>query len=187
MATETTGVSRSPVREALNRLAAEGFLELHPRRGALVKPLGSSEVGDLHEVRLMIETRAIERFCDLERRVPDELRSLCAAYDGGAREDDLEHVRLNWLFHRGLVAASGNGVLVQVFDNLEANVTRVAMLSLRLGVGDTATIAREHSELIDALAAHDGPRALDLIERHLRPVRALDGDRQTAPTGRPVR
>ncbi|MGB3554535.1 MAG: GntR family transcriptional regulator [Jannaschia sp.] len=182
-ASAETGVSRSPVREALNRLAAEGFLELYPRRGALVRPLAPSEVGDLHEVRLMLEQRAVMRICDTRRAVPSDLIDLCDAYAVDSTTDHLEHVRLNWLFHRTLVAASGNDVLLQVFDNLEANLTRVAMLSLQLGVGDTDVIAREHAELIRALIAHDKAGALAVLERHLEPVRRLDG---AAETGAPA-
>lgn len=173
VACEVTGVSRSPVREALNRLAAEGFLELHPRRGALVKPLSADELRDLFEVRQIVESHAARRICRDRRAIPAELTELCDRHEATSAEDLLACVEINRLFHQAFVAASGNTVLVQVFDNLQANLTRVAMLSLQLGVGKTEVIEREHRELIEAVTAHDEARALDVLERHLQPMPRL--------------
>ncbi|SNR67670.1 GntR family transcriptional regulator [Puniceibacterium sediminis] len=167
IACEMTGVSRSPVREALNRLAAEGFVELHPRRGAMVRLLSADEFEDLCEVRHMIESHAVRRICRDARPVPDGLEELCEAQTQLSEDDFLSSVEINRQFHQAIVAASGNTVLVQVFDNLQANLTRVAMLSLKLGVGQNDVIVKEHRELIAALIAHDEDRALSILDRHL--------------------
>ncbi len=164
---EATGVSRSPVREALNRLAAEGYLELHPRRGAMVRGLSAAELRDLYEVRLMVETHAARKICRERRPVPPELTTLCDAHEATSPDDFLDCVEINRLFHQAFVAAAGNTVLVQVFDGLQAPLARVAMLSLQQGVGKTDIIESEHRQMIDALAAHDEPRVVDLVQRHL--------------------
>lgn len=168
VACEVTGVSRSPVREALNRLAAEGYLELHPRRGAMVRPLSAGALRDLYEVRLMIETHAARLTCRNRREIPAQLAELCAAHEATAPDDLLNCVEINRMFHRTLVAIAGNSVLVQVFDSLQAPLTRLAMLSLRRGLGKTDVIEREHREMLEALTAHDEERALDVIHRHLK-------------------
>ena len=161
-------VSRTPVREALNRLAAEGYLELHPRRGAMVRPLSGAELRDLYEVRDLIESHAVRAICRDGRPVPPEMAALCDAHEALPAEEHLRHVEINRLFHRALVAGAGNTVLLQVFDGLQANLTRVAMLSLRQGVGRNEVIEHEHRALIAALEAHDEAHALSVLDRHLK-------------------
>ena len=167
MACEVTGVSRSPVREALNRLAAEGYLELHRRRGAMVRRLSATELRDLYEVRLMVETHAVRNICRESRTLPPELLRLCEAHEAMPAEDLLGCVEINRLFHQALVAAAGNRVLVDVFDGLQAPLSRVAMVSLQQGFGKTEVIEDEHREMIAALSVHDEARALAVVERHL--------------------
>ena len=163
-----TGVSRSPVREALNRLAAEGYLELHPRRGAMVCPLSAGKLRELYEVRLMIETHAARQTCRQQREIPGQLSELCDAHEATAADDLLNCVEINRMFHRTLVASAGNVVLVQVFDGLQAPLTRLAMLSLKRGLGKNEVIEHEHREILEALTAHDEERALEVLNRHLK-------------------
>ena len=167
VACEVTGVSRSPVREALNRLAAEGYLELHRRRGAMVCRLSATELRDLYEVRLMVETHAVRKICREGRTLPPELLRLCDAHEAMPADDLLGCVEINRLFHQALVAAAGNRVLVDVFDGLQAPLSRVAMVSLQQGFGKTEVIEEEHREMIAALSVHDEARALAVVERHL--------------------
>ncbi|MCA0960749.1 GntR family transcriptional regulator [Salipiger bermudensis] len=167
VACEVTGVSRSPVREALNRLAAEGYLELHRRRGAMVCRLSATELRDLYEVRLMVETHAVRKICREGRTLPPDLLRLCDAHEAMPAEDLLGCVEINRLFHQALVAAAGNRVLVDVFDGLQAPLSRVAMVSLQQGFGKTEVIEEEHREMIAALSVHDEARALAVVERHL--------------------
>ena len=173
LACEVTGVSRTPVREALNRLAAEGFLDLHPRRGAVVKPLTGTELRDLHEVRLMVESHVVRRICREARPVPALLSDLCDQHEAVSADNLLACVDLNRRFHQAIVAAAGNTVLVQVFDNLQANLMRMSMLSLQSGLGKTARIEAEHRDLITALQTHDEAAALALLDRHLQPLPQL--------------
>ena len=183
VACAATGVSRTPVREALARLAAEGFLELHPRRGAMVKPISTDELFDLYDVRLMVECHAVRRICDRKLPIPELLHELCDEHDGIATDDHLAFADLNHRFHEAVVAASGNKVLFQVFESLRANLTRVAMLSFRLGV-ERSREGGQHRALLDALEARDADRAIALVEDHLsrmpRLVASLSGSQQEA-------
>jgi len=169
---KVTGVSRTPVREALARLGAEGFLVLHPRRGAMVKPISSDELVDLYDVRLMIECHAASRICRDRRTIPDQLAEMCKEHDRISRGDHLAFTDLNYRFHEAVVAAAGNKVLSQVFENLRANLTRVAMLSFGLGV-DKDREGAMHRALVDALVAHDEERALKVTAEHLSRIPRL--------------
>lgn len=186
-ACEVTGVSRTPVREALSQLAAEGYLDLHRRRGAMLKPISADELFDLHEVRHMIESRAVQRICSEKRPIPPILREICAIHDTIKEGDHLAFAELNREFHEAIVAASGNKVLLQVFVNLRANLTRVAMLSFRLGVQRTYEGAR-HRGIVEALEAHNAELALERVDSHLsrmpRLVAALSNSGQHGGQGR---
>ena len=182
MATRKTGVSRSPVREALTRLAAEFFLVLHPRRGAMVKPISTVEFSDLYDVRLMVASHAVRRMCRDNLTVSLLLFDLCNEHDRIAEGDHLAFADLNHRCHCTIVGAAENAVLCQVFENLRANLTRVAALSFQLGV----TKVREgtlHRELADALAAWDEEWALTMMREHIgkmpRVVTSLSGARQS--------
>lgn len=166
VATRITGVSRTPVREALNRLAAEGFLVLHPRRGAMVKPIFVSELFDLYDVRLMVETHAVRRICRDKLSIPKRLFDLCDEHDKIVSGDHIAFTDLNHRFHGTVVAAAGNAVLSQVFENLRANLTRVAMLSFRLGVSKMRE-GKMHRTLAEALAEYDETKALAVTKEHL--------------------
>ncbi|ORE90480.1 GntR family transcriptional regulator [Aurantimonas sp. 22II-16-19i] len=172
-ACELTGVSRTPVREALTRLAAEGFVELHPRRGAMVRPLLGSELRDLLEVRRMIESHAIRRICEDRRAVPGCLYGLCETREAASVDDLLTSVEINTRFHHGIVEAAGNGVLTKAYEGLHASLGRASMLSLQMKFGDSDLINQEHRELLDALSAHDAEAALAVLQRHLRPIPQL--------------
>lgn len=178
VACEATGVSRTPVREALSRLAAEGYIDLHRRRGAMLKPISADELFDLYEVRHMVESRAVRRICLEKRPIPTVLHEICEAHDKIEEGDHLAFAELNRLFHEAIVAASGNKVLLQVFENLRANLTRVAMLSFRLGVRRTSE-GGQHRRLVEALEAHDVDLALERVDIHLsrmpRLVASLSG------------
>lgn len=167
VACEATGVSRTPVREALARLGAEGFLVLHPRRGAMVKTISTDELFDLYDVRSMVETHAVRRICRNKRPVPAVLHEICAEHDEIQEGDYLAFVELNHRFHEAVIAAAGNRVLAQVFENLRANLTRVAMLSFQLGLQRT-TEGGQHRALVEALEAHDEAAAVKLVDLHLR-------------------
>ncbi len=166
VACSATGVSRTPVREALARLGAEGYLDLHPRRGAMVRPITTDELFDLYDVRLMLESHAVRRICRDKRPIPASLDGMCDIHDQIEEGDHLAFADLNHRFHETIIAAAGNKVLLQTFQNLRANLTRVAMLSFQLGVPKPREGAM-HRALVEALKAHDEATALDVTERHL--------------------
>jgi DNA-binding GntR family transcriptional regulator len=178
LACELTGVSRTPVREAISRLAAEGYLTLLPRRGAMVRTLAPDELRDLFDVRRMIEAHAIGIICRDKCPIPVELGRLCELHEKIPAGDFLAFTALNQRFHRGIIQAARNQVLMQVFDNLRANLNRVAMLSFKLGVSRT-TEAEQHRALVAALARHDEAAALGVLDLHLRRMPRIVSSLQT--------
>ncbi len=164
------GVSRTPVREAFHRLEAERFIDLLPRRGALVRQVTAQELLDLYEARRMIEGHAIGRICREEIAVPAEMAAILAAIDRLPKDDYFERIELNRRFHFVMVAAVGNGVLSELYQSLGARQQRVAMTAISTDPSRTARISREHQELLTALTAWNEAEALAVLEQHLRPI-----------------
>jgi DNA-binding GntR family transcriptional regulator len=164
------GVSRTPVREAFHRLEAERFIDLLPRRGALVRQVTAQELLDLYEARRMIEGHAISRICREEIPVPPEMAAIIDELDRLPQDDYFERIELNRRFHFVLVAAVGNGVLSELYQSLGARQQRVAMTAISTDPSRITRISREHRALLSALSEWNETEALAVLEQHLRPV-----------------
>jgi DNA-binding GntR family transcriptional regulator len=163
-------VSRTPVREAFHRLEAERFIDLLPRRGALVRQVTAQELADLYETRRVIEGYSIARICQSKLDVPGEMSVLLDRMRVIEGSDHLEHVRLDQLFHRAMVAAPGNEVLAEAYDSLRSRQLRVATAAMALNPRRIQRILTEHQDLLTALLAHDEAAARKVLGKHLRPV-----------------
>jgi DNA-binding GntR family transcriptional regulator len=164
------GVSRTPVREALRRLAAEGLVEMRTNRGARVADVGRDDMNAAYEARLVIEPGAARLAA---QRVPvggPSLARMRAAVTAQRRA--IPNVRrsfeANREFHLALVEASGNPFLVQLAERLwvtrigEAIYERQSETPERMGPD-----ADEHEEILLAVEAGNGRRAETLTRRHL--------------------
>lgn len=161
------GVSRVPVREALRLLAAEGFVEIRPNRGAVVAELADDEAAGLLEVREALEMLAARRAA--ERRTAGQLAALrgllAEARDALAegRLDDL--VALNGRFHAALAEASGNPVAAELVAQLRNKIDWVYAADVDVQARDSWA---EHGAIVEALAERDPERAAGLVGAHLR-------------------
>ncbi|PZU94016.1 MAG: GntR family transcriptional regulator [Chelatococcus sp.] len=164
------GVSRTPVREAFHRLEAERFIDLLPRRGALVRQVTAQELADLYETRRMIEGYAIARICRERMPLPESMEAILDQMDEIAGADHFARVELNREFHFTMVRALGNEVLSELYQSLGARQQRVAMRALAADPNRIERIRREHRDFLAALRAHDEERARAVLEEHLHPV-----------------
>jgi DNA-binding GntR family transcriptional regulator len=168
------GVSRTPVREALNRLATEGFLERLPHRGFRVAERSIEELADVFTVLQALELLASE--LAFPRITPTDLARFEEANAGFAAaiaaNDVATAVDLNDRFHHLLAEMSGNPVLSRLLDDLRRQVHRLEVLDfssvLEPADGDETTIARDawvqqHAEFIAALRGGDHTRALEIM------------------------
>ncbi|MFI6931079.1 GntR family transcriptional regulator [Streptomyces sp. NPDC050287] len=166
---ERFGVSATPVREAMQQLAAEGAVEVVPNRGFRVLERGARELAELAEVRALIEVPVMLR---LARTVPAErwaeLRPLAEATvraaSSGCRATYAESDRA---FHRALLTLAGNEQLVQIAEDLH----RRSQWPLAGGTGargraDLVADAAEHAALLDALIARDLEVVRSLVGEH---------------------
>ncbi|MFJ4100407.1 GntR family transcriptional regulator [Amycolatopsis japonica] len=165
------GVSRTPVREAFHRLAAERFISLLPRKGAQVRTVTARELEEVYQSRRLIEGHAIATLCANRAGAPAELPELIAAMaSSGAERDWFAVSGFDRRFHRAIVNAAGNTVLTELYDTLRSRQQRVTVRALEARPERLTVINEEHRALVAALNDHDAKEASRLLEEHLRPV-----------------
>ena len=164
------GVSRQPIREALHRMEAEGWVDLRPSQGAFVHVPTGSEVNELLDVRALLEAETAR----LAARAASpaqvaRLREICAAGQEAAEADDLSRaVAANDLFHAEIAVVAGNSVLAELADIVGRRVQwYYRMVAPERGHGSWA----EHAELIDAIEASDPEQAQLLARKHTERTR----------------
>ncbi|TPQ42966.1 GntR family transcriptional regulator [Cupriavidus pinatubonensis] len=166
------GVSRTPIREALRRLAAEGFIELIPRRGARVRGVTAQELRQFLEARYALESHAIRTICQQKLAVPAEMARMIGEISRLVLERNFfEAAELDRQFHRAIVCLAGNDLLVELFDALRFRHL-LACLSTPPDPTQVRLVVDEHVDLLAALSSHDTARALDNLAEHLDPERA---------------
>jgi DNA-binding GntR family transcriptional regulator len=167
----TMGVSRTPVREAFHRLAAERFITLLPRKGAQVRTVTGRELEEVYQTRLLIEGHAVSTLCARGVGAPAHMVDLIEPMEAAGREQDWFAVSgLDREFHLTMVSAAQNSVLTELYDSLRSRQQRVAVRALNVGPQRLDTINAQHRALVAALDAVDADQALEILTAHLRPV-----------------
>jgi len=156
---ERLGVSRTPVREAFLRLQAEDLLRLVPKRGAIVVPIPPGEAEDILDARETVECSALRRLLCHPERLPDAVTALRDALEvqrGHAERGDLTaFAEADEAFHRTLVAAGGNALLIRFYAGLADRQRRMSVHALGPVPERLPVVLREHEELIGIVADGD--------------------------------
>lgn len=164
------GMSRTPVREALIRLEAEGLVELIPRRGARVLPIQYDDMREIYEILTSLEPDAA---ANLAARHPtaEELAPLSEATDRmeqALAEGDLDAwAEADDQFHIHLLELQGNRRLREFVGALYDQAHRARIVTLRLREPPVRS-TREHREILDALLAGDSGGARRVFRQHRR-------------------
>lgn len=162
------GISRGPLREAIQRLASEGLLTTISHRGAYVRKIDATELRELYEFRIAVETHAVRLAATrVSRADVDGLRSMLdrtrEILDQG---DDVAYPR-DLDFHLSLVELAGNSRLF----NASVEINQQVQLA-RIASGKRPARARnayaEHRSVLTGLAAGDGEKAAAALTQHLR-------------------
>ena len=166
---ERVGVSRTPVREGLLRLQAEGLVHLIPKRGALVVPVSPAEVEDVLEARELVEVHTAARAWELRAELTAplaahlaDMRTARAAGDGWA------FTAADRAFHATLVRAAGNAILSGLYDSLRDRQMRMGVAIVGGSRERMGTTLEQHAALLEALGGTDRQRWLDLVREHVR-------------------
>lgn len=159
------GVSRVPVRSALIQLEADGLVQFHERRGAVVKTLSAEQVREIYDIRAVLESYALRTsMAEMTPERLERLRDLAARADEESEGSTFVEAR-NAFYHE-LYAAESNPMLVQLIDELRVKVGRY-LLGWRLVSGHT----HSHTAMADVVAAGDVDAAEAELVGHLSTVR----------------
>jgi DNA-binding GntR family transcriptional regulator len=113
------GISKSPVREALNRLETEGLIRIEARRGASVRQFSAKEIRDLYDLRVVLELHSISAAAITPALLDDLADSIKRTEQILVAGDRLAHIEEDLRFHRTLAEATGNGELCRIFENVQ--------------------------------------------------------------------
>jgi DNA-binding GntR family transcriptional regulator len=176
------GVSRQPIREALHRMEAEGWVDLRPSQGAFVHVPTDSEVDELLDVRELLEAETARRAAG--RADADGVARLREVWQEGAaaaQADDVSRaVAANNAFHGEVAALAGNAVLADLASIVSRRVQWYYRLVAPARGQDSWA---EHAEQIEAIQAGDAERARELAHRHTEQTRiAYHGASKNGPS-----
>lgn len=162
---EASGISRTPVREALLRLEAAGHLRRAPRRGAYVPALSKDDIDSMMEVRSVIEDWAVRKVTEegmdfdfLDRLLDDQEKSV---------EDPVSFIEHDVAFHRAIVESAGNKVLSEVYESQRFKQLRLGVKAVVDTAGRSDHVLNEHKALAAALRSGDPDQAAEALEEHL--------------------
>lgn len=156
-------VSRTPVREALLRLQAEGVVGSALARGFTVRPLATRDAAELYPILAALERLAVQTAGRLDRATLDGLDGTLTELEGCA--EPVRRWQLDTRWHAGITAAAGNEHLQQMIRQLRTNLSRYELAYMR-EVRSRIQADQQHRAITDALAAGEPDRAADLVAEH---------------------
>jgi DNA-binding GntR family transcriptional regulator len=167
------GVSRTPIRDALRRLEAEGLLRASPRRGVIVPLLSLGDVDELYEMRELLEGRAARRAAERATAEDDDrFNALIRRFGASVKAGELEALLdIDVGIHGGIAEAGGGAQMQRAIDVLrvQIHVIRARGLLVR---SRAAKSLREMAKLVAAIRARDGARAERAMCEHIASLRA---------------
>jgi DNA-binding GntR family transcriptional regulator len=166
---EGLGMSKTPVKGALERLEGEGFITVSPQQGIVVRELAVHEVADQYEIRVALETFVLRTVAgrltpEQVEQVRANLRDQEAIRGAGAVE---RAVALDAGFHTLFAGFLGNREILRVMGQLRDRMQRVITRVFRANPARIDSSIDEHTAIAAAVIGGDGPRAASLIEAHL--------------------
>jgi DNA-binding GntR family transcriptional regulator len=165
---ERLDISRTPTREALLKLEAEGLIEIWPRHGMRVKHISVDDLREIYQMVTVLEASAARFAAEQGVAAPlmAEMRQAIAAMDDALARDDLrEWAQADRTFHRLLIQAGGNRRLAEVVETLNGQAHRLRMITLSIRPKPTNS-NRDHEDVVDAIARGDGEAAERIHRLH---------------------
>ena len=172
--TEELKVSRTPVREALYRLASTGLIKIVPHRGFVISRWSSKEIKDVIELRIALEVFAVK--LAIQRILPNEineLKILIAKMEKAVEKVDMMKAsHLNSLFHDKIILASKNKELFEVMEPIKNKIHHFRIISIFTPNRLEGSL-KEHKAIFNALKNKDDESAQRLMAEHIQEVGSI--------------
>ncbi|MGV3582457.1 MAG: GntR family transcriptional regulator [Methylophilus sp.] len=161
-------ISRTPIRQALQRLEVEGFLTVRPKQGCFIRELDVNELAEYYDVRIAIELLIVEyaisnmsdkqivQFIEAWQPEMHDL-DLARGVDLGEKDES---------FHVGLAVASGKPVIAEMLTNINNRIRIIRRLDLNTDNRSIRTY-QEHSEVLQHILNRDATKAKNMMKRHI--------------------
>jgi DNA-binding GntR family transcriptional regulator len=168
-------LSRTPAREALNRLAAEGLVQIQHNRGVIVRPLDLANIHELFQAYFVCE-RIVGFFCKTSQDgLVADLRILDHDYHANVGQRNyLVLTRINTAFHMRLARATENEYVIDFAERLQNQARRLSyyiFLADREGIqysSHQSKVTADHANIIEAVRLHDNRQLIQLLTQHAR-------------------
>ncbi len=163
------GISRTPIREALRLLEMEGFIEIFPRRGAVVTAVTDKDVDEIFILKVKLESLAARLATEnLKDKDIDDLKELNRKIEKFADAKNVSVlINLNSEFHNIIISKCGNSRLVKFLEALLRQFKRATAYSFT-EAGRIMRVIEEHNEIINALEKRDAEMAENLMAKHIQ-------------------
>jgi DNA-binding GntR family transcriptional regulator len=160
-------VSRTPLRQALQRLQREGFLLVFPKSGWQVAPLDFETFDELYDLRVLLETHAVARLCELEERPAlAELAEVWLIKPADRQTAFITVDKLDEQFHSSLVRAVGNSEMTRVHEDITERIRIIRRLDFTKPARVEATYD-EHARILRAITRRRNDEAQRLLRAHV--------------------
>lgn len=177
------GISRTPVREAINQLASEGMVEMRPHEGAFVRRLSRQDIRELYELRQVLESYAAGRMAENRESLSDvvaelqvhhtRLKGMVRDLNGSGRKDcsaeemGAQH-EIDIAFHRAIVHAAGNRRVEQVIAESRIYDQLFGSVSVVLSLKTLRLTYKHHSRILTAIEKGDADKARVAMTEHIQ-------------------
>ena len=158
------GVSRSPVREALGQLEAEGLVVLTPQKGAQVSPISRAEIAELFELRLLVEPHLIALAIPEMTEADLNRATSIISEMGDIRLDGWSDA--NWRLHEVLYTPAGRPGMLKLLRRTHETIGRYIRMQV-MATNGRADAHREHQLILDACRKRDVGKAVALLREHI--------------------
>lgn len=162
---EEFNVSQAPVREALRELSSTRLVENRPRRGTFVRKISSEEMAEIYMVRAALEGEAAIRAFPILHQDPAPLRAALEGMRAAAQSDSARGLaKYSTEFHRAIIEASGNRLMLEIWDSLFVEVRTMA--TIVRGHVEPKAAAEAHAPILEAYETGNAELCRELVTRH---------------------
>jgi DNA-binding GntR family transcriptional regulator len=162
------GISKSPIREALNRLETEGLIHIEPRKGAYLKRLSPEEISELYDLREALETHVVRTVKLTVALVAELHQSLKSQHEFLRANDRPHYIEEDVHFHAELARATRNARLCAVLENIQNQIWISRRNSYDLS---SSTAPNHHAAILEALESNDRDAAVAAMRAHIQRVK----------------
>jgi DNA-binding GntR family transcriptional regulator len=161
-----TGTSRTPVREALLRLEADGLLQIVPKKGAYVPPITETEIEAVMQARSLVEEWCARQAAGFGNMLAVELDRQ-VALQVEVQHDPVAFIERDREFHRTIVRAAGNPVLADFYEGLRDRQLRMGVHAITISGGRGDSVLAEHAAIVEGIRRGQPEQAAAAVAQHL--------------------